>query len=196
MIKAYIFRPFALAVLLFFTSCSISPKPITGPVVCFGDSITFGTGAKSEEAYPNVLASLLKLEVINAGVAGDTTEAALARVENDVVAKRPGVVVIELGGNDFMRGVPLKTTLANLEAIIKAIKRSKARVFVCDIASKLALSGYSRPYEQLCKRTGATYIDGLLRGVLDDDSKKSDEIHPNAEGYSIIASRVAEALGG
>jgi len=180
--------------LLVLAACAPRPVALTDTIVCFGDSITSGTGAKADESYPSVLAQLLNHPVVNAGVSGNTTADALMRIENDVLSKRPFAVVIELGGNDYMHGVPRNVTMNNLEEIIARIKNGKAKIFLCDIGSNLALGEYSSAYEELCRRTGAVFISGVMRGVLDDDTKKSDEMHPNAAGYQMIASRVAVVL--
>jgi acyl-CoA thioesterase I len=185
---------FILFLCCFLAACAPAPEPLTGTIVCFGDSITFGTGADQHASYPSVLAQALKSPVANAGVAGDTTADALARVERDVLNQHPFLVIIELGGNDYMRGVPRHVTVSNLEAIVTRIKKSGAKIFLCDIASSLALGEYSGVFEDLCRRTGAVFIPGVMRGVLDDDTKKSDELHPNAAGYQIIAQRIADIL--
>src|SRR5687768_13408228 len=82
-------------------------------IIAFGDSLTAGYGAQEGEAYPARLAARLSVPVVNAGVSGDTTESALDRIQNDVLSANPRIVIIGLGGNDFLRGMPISTTEAN-----------------------------------------------------------------------------------
>src|SRR5207244_1517883 len=79
-------------------------------VIAFGDSLTAGYGAQPGEDYPSKLSALIGTQVVNAGVSGDTTESALARIDNDVLTRNPRIVLVGLGGNDFLQGVPLATT--------------------------------------------------------------------------------------
>src|SRR2546423_12588209 len=79
-------------------------------VIAFGDSLTAGYGAQPGEDYPSKLSALMGTTVVNAGVSGDTTESALARLDNDVLSRNPRVVLVGLGGNDFLQGVPIATT--------------------------------------------------------------------------------------
>ena len=178
----------------FLAACAPAKSALTGTIVCFGDSITFGTGADQNASYPSALAQILNRPVVNAGVSGDITADAIARLERDVLSQHPFLVIIELGGNDYMHGVPRHVTVSNLEAIVTRIKKSGAKIFLCDIGSGMALGEYSVAFEDLCRRTGTIFIPGVMRGVLDDDTKKSDEIHPNAAGYQIIAQRIADVL--
>src|SRR3954451_580699 len=83
-------------------------------IIAFGDSLTAGYGAQPSEAYPTRLSALIEAPVLNAGVSGDTTQSALDRVANDVLARDPRIVIVGLGGNDFLQGVPIATTEANL----------------------------------------------------------------------------------
>src|SRR5512142_926678 len=83
-------------------------------IIAFGDSLTAGFGASAGEDYPSKLSAIIGAPVVNAGVNGDTTEAALARIDAEVLARDPRIVIVGLGGNDFLRGVPIATTEANL----------------------------------------------------------------------------------
>lgn len=97
------------------------PKPIVTNarpqgenIICFGDSLTFGTGASQGKDYPSQLSELIKRPVINAGVPGDTTERALTRLEEDVLSRSPRIVCLTLGGNDLKNGVPKDEAMKNL----------------------------------------------------------------------------------
>jgi acyl-CoA thioesterase-1 len=159
-------------------------------IICFGDSITKGEGAADDKAYPEVLRKLLGRSVINAGVSGDTTITALERLEEDVLDKSPFLVIVELGGNDFLQQRPKELTLKNLEEIIIRIQESGSAVALCDVSSGFILSDYRNDFERLAKKTGSIFIPCLLGGILNNPSMRVDNIHPNEEGYELIAQRV------
>lgn len=174
--------------------CAGAPKQNGRNIICFGDSITSGVGTEQGRSYPAVLAELAGREVINAGISGNTTFDALERLESDVLQKDPFLVIVELGGNDYLRGVPKAETLKNLGEIIVRIKARGAAVFLCDISSSFILSGYKNDFKDLAAKTGAVYIPGVMEGILDNERLKSDQIHPNAQGYELIAQRVWRKL--
>ena len=88
-------------------------------IVCFGDSITFGYGANPGEDFPHVLSGITNIPVINSGLDGDTSETALRRLEIDVLDRDPLLVIIEFGGNDFLRKMPLEETIKKMEVRLK-----------------------------------------------------------------------------
>lgn len=182
-----------LLLLIFVTGCTYHIKNLDSQgevIVCFGDSITEGVGADEGKDYPSLLSSLLEKKVINAGVAGDTTATALERLQKDVLSKDPYLVIVELGGNDFLFQVPKEVTLKNLEEIILRIQRKGAMVVLVDVSCDIILKGYRNDFKKLAKRTGSIFIPNILKEILNNPSLKSDWIHPNNEGYKIIAERV------
>jgi acyl-CoA thioesterase-1 len=164
-------------------------------LIAFGDSLTAGYGAAPGEDYPSRLAALIHQPVVNAGVSGDTTESALARVDDDVLARDPRVVLVGLGGNDFLRRVELGTTEANLRIIVRKIQARGAAVVLLGFRFPNIGPSYEKMYERVAKEEGCLLIPDLLAGILRDPSLKSDEIHPNARGYALMAERVAKPLG-
>jgi acyl-CoA thioesterase I len=160
-------------------------------VIAFGDSLTAGYGAKEGEDYPSRLAALLGTTVINAGVSGDTTAAALARVQADVLEQNPRIVIVGLGGNDFMQGVPLSATENNLREIVRTIRGAGAMVVLLGFRFPSLGASFEKMYERVAKEERCLLIPDLLDGILSNPSLKSDEIHPNARGYQMMAERVA-----
>lgn len=163
-------------------------------IVCFGDSLTAGTGADPGDSYPAHLARLLGREVINSGVPGDTTAAALARLERDVLAHSPRIVCITLGGNDLKNGVSRDEAFANLESIVRRIHAAGALVVVAGIEVPLFGRGYGDGYRDLARRTGAVFIPNLYKGLIGRPELMSDPIHPNGRGYEVLARRVHRAV--
>ena len=192
--KAFILLGVFVILVVFYRTVLFSPAPTNAQpsgetIVCFGDSLTFGTGAGPDESYPSRLASLLGREVINAGVPGNTTANALKRLDRDVLALNPRVVLITLGGNDLMRDLPRADAFENLEAIVRKIHRQGALVVVGGIDVPLFDRGFDDGYEDLQDSTGCLLIPNVLKGLIGKHNLMSDRIHPNGEGYKIMARR-------
>jgi lysophospholipase L1-like esterase len=160
-------------------------------IMAFGDSLTAGYGAAAGDDYPAKLSSLINAPVINAGVSGDTTEAALARLDQDVLSRDPRIVIVGLGGNDFLRGVPISETETNLRAAARRIHGAGAMVVILGFRFPSLNVSYEKMYERVAKDESCLLIPDLLDGIMANPSLKSDEIHPNARGYQLMAERVS-----
>jgi acyl-CoA thioesterase-1 len=163
-------------------------------VVFFGDSLTQGYGVRADESFPSLVARQLGIVFVNAGVAGDTTSAGLARIERDVLAHRPRLTVVEFGGNDFLRRVPLQATLDNLEAMVKALIARGSMVVILEVNVGLMGDPYLDGYRAVAKRYDAGLVEDILGGILGDPDLQADAIHPNARGHRAIADRVVKVL--
>jgi len=163
-------------------------------IICFGDSLTEGVGAGSGEDYPSTLSRLLVMPVINAGRRGDTTAEALARLSDAVLSKNPRLVIVLLGGNDFLRQQSRQQTRENLEKIVQRIQAQGAMVAIAGIRLGLFSDEYGSIFEETARGFGALYIAQVLKGILNDSSLRSDPIHPNAAGYRMIAERIADKI--
>lgn len=184
-------------VLLFWPGGKITNLDSRGTaVIAFGDSLTSGVGAGAGEDYPSRLAQRAGVEILNAGVSGDTTESALARIESDVLAHDPRIVIVGLGGNDFLRRVPIADTERNLRAIVRRIQQQGAMVVLLGFRFPSLGPSYESMYERVADDEKCLLIPDLMDGILSNQTLKSDEIHPNARGYDLMAERVAGPLGG
>ncbi|MGE0087609.1 MAG: arylesterase [Desulfococcaceae bacterium] len=163
-------------------------------IICFGDSLTYGTGAGEGKDYPSRLSALLSKPVINAGVPGDTTESALNRLEADVLSQSPRIVFITLGGNDLKNGVPRETAFANLKIIVQSIQDKGALVVIGGIDIPFWGKGFGDAYAQLAKETGAVLIPNIFKGIIGNSGLMSDSIHPNDAGYEIMAGKFHDAV--
>ena len=163
-------------------------------IVCFGDSLTYGTGASPGMDYPSRLAEKLGQEVINAGIPGDTTASALIRLKKDVLSESPGLVLITLGGNDLKNGVSADVALGNLIEIVETLQENNARVIVGGLKFPLRDRGYGQAYAELAEQTGAVLIPHILEGIMGNRALMSDPIHPNDKGYALMAERFYEAV--
>ena len=189
----------ALSLLLacFFVTACNSPEPpvLTGDnIICFGDSLTYGTGASRDMSYPSQLAAMIGQPVINAGIPGNTTADGLKRLEADVLSQSPRIVLITLGGNDMKKGIDKKTAFKNLRAIVEAIQAKGALVVVGGVRLLFWDRGYDEEYEKLAEETGALLIPNVLKGLAGHNDLMSDVIHPNGAGYRIIAERFQEVI--
>ncbi len=163
-------------------------------IIAFGDSLTAGYGAQPGEDYPTRMAAILGIPIVNAGLSGDTTDMALARVDTDVLARDPRIVIVGLGGNDFLRGVPIGTTEANLRTIIRKIQSAGAMVVLIGYRFPSLNVNYGDMYERVAKDERCLLVAGVLKGIWTDPSLKSDEIHPNGRGYQLMAERIAKPV--
>ena len=186
-------------------------EPDEGPRVLFlGTSLTAGLGLAEEEAYPAVVANLLDqqglpIEAINAGVSGDTSAGGLERLDW-LLRRPPDVIVVELGANDGLRGLPVEMTEANLLEVIARARAVDARVIVAGLKMPPNYGAdYARRFEDVfplvARQTGSPLIPFLLEGVAaDPELNLPDGIHPNAAGHERIARTVlpflVQALGG
>jgi len=163
-------------------------------IICFGDSLTEGVGAGMGEDYPTVLSRRLGMPVMNAGRRGDTTAQALQRLSEAVSQKQPRLVIVMLGGNDFLRRLPRHETRINLEEIVRRIQAQGAMVAIAGIRLGLFTDEFSAIFEETAEQFGALYIPQVMKGVLSDASLRSDPIHPNAAGYRLMAERIGEKV--
>lgn len=162
-------------------------------IIAFGDSLTAGYGAPAGADYPSQLSRLMSASIVNAGVSGDTTDSALQRIDG-ILTENPRIVIVGLGGNDFLRGVPIASTEANLRAITQKIHDAGAMTVLLGFRFPSLRGGYEGMYERVSEDSGALLIPDLLDGILADPALKSDAIHPNDRGYLLMAERVAEPL--
>ena len=133
-------------------------------IICFGDSLTFGTGAEAGMDYPSQLSQMIAKPVINAGVPGDTTARALKRLQRDVLARSPDLVLITLGGNDLKNGIAKDTAFNNLEHIVESIQGQGARVIIGGL--KYITSGGDSGNVTGAKNTILYAVIGLIIVVL------------------------------
>ena len=173
-------------------------------VLILGDSLSFGTGAKPEEAYPVLLEKTTGWHIVNAGVPGDTTSGGLQRLPDLLETHQPKLLLIELGGNDLLRQVSPKQIEENLKSIIaqaKTLGVPVALVAIPEISPFMAAVGNlsDHPlYARVAEETQVPLVTDVFSDVLSKRDLKSDQIHPNAQGYAVVASemeKVLKALG-
>jgi len=169
-------------------------RPQSGPVVFLGDSISAGTGSQTGRGYVAILAQRTGLELINKGVPGDTTVSALKRLDEDVLSLKPALVIVQLGGNDFLQRLPQDETFANLETIIERIQQQGGAVLLLGMQSGIFGDKAAARYRELARAKKTGFVKNLLDGILTRADLKADSIHPNDLGYERVADRVEPEL--
>ncbi|MAA73693.1 MAG: arylesterase [Salinisphaeraceae bacterium] len=191
----------ALAAGLLLAGCGDSPADRPLPplatddvILAFGDSLTHGTGARSSESYPAVLQRLIDRRVVNAGVPGETTAEGRERLPELLDRHRPSLVILCLGGNDFLRRQPVSATRDNLDAMIREISQRDVPLLLLAVP-ELKLGFQPAPlYSSLAEDSGVALMPDILADILGDRSLKADPIHPNARGYERLATGIADHL--
>jgi acyl-CoA thioesterase-1 len=200
----------ALLLLALFGACGgTAAMARTAQILAFGDSLTAGFGLPPGEGFPEQLQARLRADgvdahVVNAGVSGDTTAGGLARLDWSL-ADKPDLVILELGANDMLRGVPPETVRANLDKMIAKIKASGAKLLLAGMeASPNWGESYKKEFDRIYPELARTHDVALypffLEGVaMKPDLNQPDGLHPNARGVAAVverlAPRVAELLG-
>jgi lysophospholipase L1-like esterase len=171
-----------------------SKLPSGGVVLTFGDSITFGTGVAPAESYPSVLEKRIGRRVVNAGVPGEVTAEGRVRLESVLDENKPALMILCLGGNDFLRHQDETKTVENLRAMISLARSRGVSVLLISVP-KLGL-GLEVPkfYGELAKEFAIPVEGKILKQILSKGSLKSDAIHPNSSGYMILAESVEKLM--
>ena len=184
------------------TILQISDKVEQRTILFYGDSITAGYGIGTELAFPKLIEDRLKregydVEVVNGGLSGETTAGGLTRIDW-MLNRKYDVFILELGGNDGLRGLPVEETKKNLIEIIKKVREKNAE-------TKIIIAGMMIPpnmgpeysdefkgvFEEIAGLQKTKLIPFLLEGVAGDESlNQPDGIHPNAAGHEIIARKI------
>jgi len=186
-----------------------TPAPPMAPdarplIVAFGNSLTAGFGADLGESYPDFLQKDLdqrgaRYRIVNAGVSGDTTTDGLERVAT-VTALKPAIVILEFGGNDGLRGLPVATTRANLDQIIVTLRKAGAKIVLAGMTlppnyGPEYIRSFEAVYRDLAKQYRLPLIPFLLSGVGGNPAlMQRDGIHPTGEGNRKVARNVMETL--
>ena len=164
-------------------------------VLAFGDSLTFGSGAPKDRSYPAVLAELSGFNVINAGNPGEISADGLQRLESVLSQYQPQLLILCHGGNDMLRKLDLKKTRDNIRNMVTLAKSRDISVVILGVPKpKLFLMSSAQFYSDLAKEFKIPIETEIIPSVVSDSNLKSDAIHPNSEGYQLIAEAVYKLL--
>jgi len=183
----------------------LAPLPAAAAVMVFGDSLSAGYGVPPGRGWVDLLAARMAgqdggAKVVNASVSGETTQGGVVRIEAVLERHAPRVVVLELGGNDALRGLPLDRTKANLARMIEASREAGARVLLLGMQIPPNYGPeYTRAfrvlYRELHEETGVAFVPFFLEGVaLDPALMQDDGIHPAPAAQPMLLDNVWPAL--
>ena len=180
------------------TACSKTTPhaalPEGSTILALGDSLTAGYGADAAAAYPAVLAGFTGWQVINGGVSGNTSAQALARLPA-LMRRQPQLVLVSIGGNDFLRKVPEADTRSNIRQIVQQIKAAGVPAVLVAVPYFTTGALFGRlsehpMYEELAAELNVPLFKGAWAEVLGNKKLKSDQIHANAQGYRVFAEKM------
>jgi lysophospholipase L1-like esterase len=179
---------------------AVAAVPSGSTVLALGDSITFGSGAEAAAAYPAQLAAMTGWNVINAGVPGDTAAQALGRLPSLLAEHHPALVIVSVGGNDFLRRLPESDTEAAIRGAVALARAARAQVLLVaipqpSIAAAIGARLSDHPlYARLADELKLPLHASGWAKVLGDPKLLSDRIHANAAGYRAFAEGLAATL--
>jgi acyl-CoA thioesterase-1 len=187
---------------LFVAGCGSDPGVRLAPlardarILAFGDSLTFGYGASEAESYPVQLGRLLDRRVIRSGVPGETSEEGLARLPHELDRSDPALLLLCLGGNDFLRRQDEARTEANLARMIELARERGVAVVLVGVPRLSLISSLrgAELYTRLAQRYGVPLQNDVIADVLSERELLHDRIHPNARGYLRIAEAIRDLL--
>jgi lysophospholipase L1-like esterase len=163
-------------------------------VLAFGDSLTYGTGAREEESYPAVLQSLIARRVVRAGFPGEVTEQGVQRLPDLLDQYQPRLLLLCMGGNDILQKLDTATTEVNLRTMVRLARERGVAVVLIAVPKAELFGGVAEVYAKLAGEFGIPVENQVLKDVLYDRAYKSDQVHPNADGYRKMAEAVAKLL--
>ena len=172
----------------------LPPLPADAVVLAFGDSLTFGTGASETESYPAQLARLTGRRVLREGVPGEVSAAGLERLPALLDEHRPRLLLLCHGGNDVLRRLPKDKAAENVRGMIRLAKERGIAVLLIGTPEIGLILTPPDFYAAIAKEFHIPYEGDVLTKILRDSTLKSDQVHPNAQGYRLMAERVAALL--
>lgn len=179
---------------LFFRIATVTNYPSAGSdIVAIGDSLVAGTGASAGQDFVSVLSQKIGKPISNLGTPGDTTADVVARLST-LDKYKPKVVIVLVGGNDYLRRVAPAQTFENLAKIITDIHSRGAVVLLLGVRGGLLTDNFRQEFDQLHKTYNTGYVPNVLEGLLGNEEFMADQVHPNAAGYARIAERVYPEL--
>ncbi len=168
-------------------------QPKNDTIIAFGDSLVEGVGAPSGSNFVDNLSRDIGMPIINMGISGNTTIDGLARIDQ-VVQKDPGIVILLLGGNDYLKKIPQQQTFDNLNLIIKAFKARNIRVLLIGIRGGLLNDHFEDSFTTIAEINRVPFVPDALQGLFGHPELMSDSVHPNAKGYAILSARILPVL--
>ena len=186
--------------ILFLSACD-KPAPVfeklsaDAVILAFGDSLTYGSGASQNADYPAILNALSSHEIINAGIPGEISKNGLNRLPDLLDEYQPELLILIHGGNDMLRRIPQQQTSDNLKQMINEARLRNIKVVLLGVPEfNLFLLSSAEFYQQVADEQKVPIDLETLPKILSTNSLKSDAIHPNNEGYRLMAENIYRLL--
>ncbi len=188
-----------IIILVLLSACGDAPPELSklsndAVILAFGDSLTHGNGAKEDENYPALLQALSNHKVINAGISGEESGAGLKRLSGVLKKYKPELLILCHGGNDLLRKKSVSKMESNIRQMIQLAKDKSIPVILLGVPKPgLFLSSFE-VYKKIADTTDVIFLENLIPEVLADKTLKSDTVHPNKEGYRVMAETIYSTL--
>lgn len=172
----------------------LPPLQSNAVVLAFGDSLTFGTGAPTEQSYPAILEKLISRKVINAGIPGEETARGLARLPVLLDRYHPSLLILCHGANDLLQNFSEQQAADNIRAMIRLARKHGTSVVLISVPYPSHFASQPSFYARIANEFALPFARDALSKILVEPSLKSDFIHPNAHGYRLLAEAIADLL--
>ena len=183
-----------IGIYYFFKPEPIINYPSNGTdIIAFGDSLVEGVGSTQGNDFVSLLSKKIGQPIINLGHSGDTTADGVIRISK-LDEYNPKVVILLLGGNDYLKRIPATETFKNLEIIIKNIEARGAIVILVGVQGGILSDHFDKEFKNLRDKYHTAFVSNILSGLLGNPKYMFDGIHPNDIGYSIISERIYSVL--
>lgn len=183
-----------LGIFYFSRSKTVTNYPSRGAnIVALGDSLVAGAGSTKGNDFVSLLSKKMNQPIVNLGRSGDTTADGVSRLK-ELDDYKPKVVIVLLGGNDYLKKVPITETRKNLSTIIENIHARGAVVLLLGVRGGILRDSFEEEFEDISKKYNTAYVPNVLDGLLGNTKYMSDSIHPNDIGYAMISEKVYPVL--
>ena len=172
----------------------LSLLPSGSTILAFGDSLTYGTGARSRESYPAILEVLTGYKIINSGNPGELSERGLKRFRDTLDKSNPQLIILCHGGNDILKRKDLNQAKQNIMSMINMANERNIPVVLLGVPNFGIFLNSAPFYNEIAEETGVIYMPDLIPDILSDAELKSDHVHPNARGYRVMAEKIKMKL--
>ena len=196
--KLFIYGAVILAIIcsyfIFKPNNKVTNYPSKGTdIVAFGDSLVQGVGATSGNDFVSNLSRRIGRPIVNLGVSGNTTRDGINRLY-ELDKYNPKVVILLLGGNDYLKKVPKEETFNNLQTIIDNIHKRGSVVLLLGVRGGLLVDNFKDDFKKISEKNYTAFVSNVLDNLIGNNELMSDAIHPNDRGYKIISDRVYAVL--
>lgn len=162
-------------------------------IVAFGDSLVQGVGASEGKDFVSILSTMVGEPIINLGISGNTTIDGLNRIDT-ALERDPKIVILLLGGNDYLKKIPMEETFDNLQKIVDKVHAKGSMVLLLGVRGGLFKDILKDKFDEFAKKNKVAFVPNVLDGIIGEKELLFDSIHPNDAGYKKIVDKVEPVL--